>query len=216
MEDTAKIRLGACQVTWGGVDLGYTKGGVEVTISSSSHSIVVDQEGDIPVDKVIMSRDIEVKVSMAEITPDKMAILVGRASGAKLSVFTDVGMSLRNNSKTLRLHPVAKESSDPSEDFVIPLASVNFSGSMTYSVDAERVLDVTFQAYADDKKVLFLYGNNLAGELPFDFISNGGVVFVTSGTKLPTGLSDNGGIVMTDDTVSYPGMISNGGVLIAT
>ncbi len=39
------IKLGACKVSFGGVDLGYTKGGVQVEIATETLKVTVDQLG---------------------------------------------------------------------------------------------------------------------------------------------------------------------------
>lgn len=39
------IKLGACAVSFAGTDLGYTKGGVEVEVSTETLKVTVDQLG---------------------------------------------------------------------------------------------------------------------------------------------------------------------------
>ncbi|HHO6394217.1 TPA: hypothetical protein ACRVMJ_005009, partial [Escherichia coli] len=39
------IKLGACKVSFGGVDLGYTKGGVQVEVATETLKVTVDQLG---------------------------------------------------------------------------------------------------------------------------------------------------------------------------
>lgn len=161
--DPSNIRLGACSVTWGGVDLGYTQGGVTVTISSSKHDTKVDQEGDTPVDSYVMSRTVSVKVPMAETTVDKLATILGTTGGTEasgvLSVTTGVGISMRSGAKPLVLHPTSKASTDTSEDFTIPLANTTGDVTFAYEVDKERVFEVTFDAFPDaTTKTLFTYG----------------------------------------------------------
>lgn len=58
--DTKNIKLGVCRVSFGGVDLGYTKGGVDVSITTDTHEVNVDQYGDAPVNDIITSRRVEV------------------------------------------------------------------------------------------------------------------------------------------------------------
>lgn len=158
--NTQNIRLGPCQVTWGGVDLGYTKGGVEVTVASTTHDTTVDQEGAMPVDRWIMSRTIQVKVPMAETTVDKLAQILATTGGSGtslVSVTTGVGTSLRTSAKPLVLHPINK--TDASEDFTVPLANTTGDMQFTYEVDNERIFSVTFDGFHDTtSKVLFTYG----------------------------------------------------------
>ena len=166
-DNPENIRLGACSVTWGGVDLGYTKGGVTVTVASTKHDTKVDQEGDTPIDSFIMSRTIAVKVPMAETTVDKLTAILsgtgGTSTNGALSVTTGVGISLRGGAKPLVLHPIIK-GTDTSEDFTVPLANTTADLSFNYEVDNERIFEVTFDGFPDaTSKVLFQYGNAPSG-----------------------------------------------------
>ncbi len=38
--NTENVKLGPCKITYDGVDLGYTKGGVEVTVETSTYEVV--------------------------------------------------------------------------------------------------------------------------------------------------------------------------------
>lgn len=60
------IQLGVCDVSFGGTDLGSTKGGVEVSLKTSTYEIKVDQAGDTPLKEIILGTMVEVKVPMAE------------------------------------------------------------------------------------------------------------------------------------------------------
>ena len=71
--DTRNVKLGVCLVTFGGVDLGYTKGGVEVTIATTTHEVEVDQFGNTPIDDVIIGRTCKAKVPLAETTVTNLA-----------------------------------------------------------------------------------------------------------------------------------------------
>lgn len=161
--DAANIRLGACSVSWGGKDLGYTKGGVAVTVATTKHDTKVDQEGDTPIDSFIMSRTVTVKVPMAETTVDRLQAILsstgGTTSNGVLTVTTGVGTSMRAGAQPLVLHPLSRPAGDHSEDFTIPLANTTGDLSFTYEVDNERVFEVTFDGFPDPaSKTLFTYG----------------------------------------------------------
>jgi hypothetical protein len=81
--DPKNIRLGPCRVRWGGVDLGLTKGGVEVEVTTSTKEVVVDQFGDTPVDEYITGRKVTVKTPFAESDLDTLYSLLKNA-GASL------------------------------------------------------------------------------------------------------------------------------------
>lgn len=81
MSDTKNVKLGVCKVTFDGVDLGYTSGGVDVTVKTDTHKVMVDQFGKTPINEYIMGREVMVKCPLAETT---MANLVAIMPGATL------------------------------------------------------------------------------------------------------------------------------------
>lgn len=70
--NTNNVKLGVCRVIFDGVDLGYTKGGVEVSVATSTHEIQVDQFGDTPIGELITGRTCSAKVPLAEVTLDNL------------------------------------------------------------------------------------------------------------------------------------------------
>lgn len=86
--NTQNVKMGVCQVSFGGEDLGYTKGGVDVTVATESKPIEVDQFGNSPINEIITGRTCKVKVPLAETTLENLvrimpgATLVG-AGGAE-------------------------------------------------------------------------------------------------------------------------------------
>jgi hypothetical protein len=72
MSDTKNVKLGVCRVYYGGVDLGYTQGGVQVTVKTDTHKVNIDQFGKSTVNEVIMSRDVSAKVPLAETTLENL------------------------------------------------------------------------------------------------------------------------------------------------
>lgn len=81
--DPANIRLGPCRILWGGVDLGLTKGGVEVEVSTSSKEVVIDQFGETPINEYITGRKLMVKCPFAETDIDSLHRLM-RDTGSTL------------------------------------------------------------------------------------------------------------------------------------
>ncbi|MGV1754831.1 hypothetical protein [Agrobacterium sp. CG674] len=86
---TENVKLGVCSVLFDGVDLGFTKGGVEVEVATSTHEVTVDQLGDTPIDEIITGRTVQATVPLAETTLDNLvAIMPGSelvSDGAKAS-----------------------------------------------------------------------------------------------------------------------------------
>ncbi len=283
--NTENVKLGVCSVTFDGVDLGYTQGGVEVTVETQTKKVMVDQFGNSEINEYILSRSCKAKVPLAETTlenlvrimpgavlfsnggtkasgtvtlstavpvdGDKVTVngvdftfktaplnanhvaigatfaisaqnmknainasinaLVSRitvtgaaailtvtaddagtagnaitlaatfATGANVTVSGAVlaggtavtkkgvsvpngaGISLLSLARKLVLHPIANDPTDPSEDFVIPLAMTAGAMSFSFKLDQERLFPVEFSAYPDSAtKRLFYVGDETA------------------------------------------------------
>lgn len=65
---TSNVKLGVCSVEFGGVDLGYTKGGVEVEVATETYKVMVDQFGNTPIKEYITARTCVVRAPLAETT----------------------------------------------------------------------------------------------------------------------------------------------------
>lgn len=85
--DTKNVKLGVCTINYDGKDLGYTQGGVEVSVTTDTHEVEVDQFGKTIVNEIIMKRNVKVKVPLAETTLENLvAIMPGAelvSDGAK-------------------------------------------------------------------------------------------------------------------------------------
>lgn len=80
MSDVKNVKLGVCNVLFGGVDLGLTKGGVEVTVETQTHEVNVDQYGQSVVNEIIMGRTCTAKVPLAETTLENLVKIMPGAS----------------------------------------------------------------------------------------------------------------------------------------
>ena len=77
---TKNVKLGVCKVCFAGTDLGYTKGGVEVSVKTDTHKVNIDQFGKTSINELIMGREITAKVPMAETTIENLAITMPGAT----------------------------------------------------------------------------------------------------------------------------------------
>lgn len=159
------IKLGACIVSFGEQFLGLTKGGVEVTISSTTYNINTDQTGGTSLNEFISSRTITVKVPLAESQLELFSIVtpgtsyVDGTTSDKVVGTTGVGQSLRRVSDALVLHPKNLDLTDFSEDLIIPLASPKGDYTFAYKHDEEKIYTIEFTGYVDlDTGVLFTIG----------------------------------------------------------
>jgi hypothetical protein len=277
--DTKNVKLGVCSITFGGKDLGYTKGGVEVNVTTNTHKSTVDQFGDSEINEYIMGRTCKVSAPLAETTLDNLVeimpgatlvtsggvkatgtitfgvdpkeddtftingetftfkdsasgdneIMVGvdmatsldnavmrlnnclkpacmvatytedgidtititydeegtagnaytlaTSNGAisaatleggvepkkRVDVTNAISTSLLDGAKELKLHPVANEDGDFSDDFTVPLANTAGQLSFAFKLDEERIYNVEFSAYPDPAtKKLFFVGDPTA------------------------------------------------------
>ena len=78
--DTRNVKLGVCKVYFAGVDLGYTQGGVDVTVKTDTHKVQVDQFGKTSINEYLMGREVTAKVPLAETTLDNMVAIMPGAT----------------------------------------------------------------------------------------------------------------------------------------
>lgn len=167
--DTANVKLGVCSITYDGVDLGYTKGGVEVEVTTDTHKVTIDQFGESIVNEYITKRDIIVKTPLAETTLDNLvAIMPGAtlvvdsvdSNKKRVDVANGVGTNLLTIAKQLILHPIELAAGDTSEDLTVPLAGTAGAMNYAYKHDEERVFNTQFTGYPDPStNILFKLGD---------------------------------------------------------
>ncbi|MEO9387056.1 hypothetical protein [Chromobacterium phragmitis] len=80
MPDTKNVKIGVCQVIYDGVDLGYTKGGVEVSVTTETHKVQVDQFGKSTINELVMGREVKAKCPLAETTIDNLVRIMPGAT----------------------------------------------------------------------------------------------------------------------------------------
>ena len=80
MSDTENIKIGTCRVYFDGQDLGYTQGGVDVSVTTDTHEVNVDQFGKSVVNEIIQGRMVSAKVPMAETTLENLVTIMPGAS----------------------------------------------------------------------------------------------------------------------------------------
>ncbi len=83
---TNNVKLGICSVVFGGVDLGYTKGGVEVEVGTETFKVMIDQFGNTPIKEYITARTCVVRCPLAETTLEVLKEIMPGATFTDLSV----------------------------------------------------------------------------------------------------------------------------------
>lgn len=99
MSDTKNVKLGVCKVFYDNVDLGYTQGGVDVTVKTETHKVNVDQFGKTTINEVILSRDVTAKTPLAETTLENLVKIMPGA------VLTEVGGAPATGTITIATNP---------------------------------------------------------------------------------------------------------------
>ena len=169
--NTQNVKLGVCRVTFGGTDLGFTKGGVEVSVETQTHEVTVDQMGDTPINEYITSRSCTVTVPLAETTLENLVKVMPGATLVTdtqettkkyVTVPTATGQSLLKVAQVLVLHPIANAENDKSDDFTVMRAATAGAMSYSYKLDDERIFSCEFKAYADEDGNLFKVGDTSA------------------------------------------------------
>ena len=188
--DTRNIKLGVCKVFLDGADLGYTQGGVEFSVTTSTHKVNVDQFGKTAVKETITGRELTVKVPLAEATVENLAKLVPslnlQIEGSTLKrvgVDSGTGVDLLETAKMLVLHPQGLKDWDYSDEVVIPLANTPGQMNFAYNLEAERIFNTDFSGYPDPASgALFIAGNILTDAVGKTF----NITVPTTGTTLTT------------------------------
>jgi len=162
---TDNVKLGVCSILFDAVDLGYTKGGVEVEVSTSTHEVKVDQFGETPIGEIITGRMVKATVPLAETTLENLvaimpgAVLVTDGTDPlkkRVDVPTGVNTNLLAIAKVLVLR---SKGTTGGEDFTIHLAATAGALQFGYMLDKERVYNVDFKGYADELGALFSVGD---------------------------------------------------------
>ena len=172
------VKLGVCKVFHNGVDLGFTKGGVEVTVETETHEVSVDQYGNTPIDEYITGRTASVSVPLAETTLENLVAIMPGAqlvtdastSGKSVLIPTGVGAKLADFAKELILVPKGVNGTlDYKDAFRIPKAATPGAMTFAYRLDEERIFNCNFKAYPvveNDVEVLFQVGEVKAPTAP--------------------------------------------------
>jgi len=159
MPNVDNVKLGACSVTWKSTDLGFTKGGVEVEVSTAKKKIMVDQFGETDVNEYILGRSITVRIPIAEsdleiltnIIPGSTLVTDSVDSNKKrIDVPSGAGTSLRALAGALTLHPYDQPASYVDEDVTIPLAAPSGDIQFSFRHDEEKIYAVEFTGYVDN------------------------------------------------------------------
>lgn len=155
MADITNVKVGACSVVFNGVDLGHTKGGVEITYSPVYKDVSVDKYGETVVEKYLVGEKLSAKVPLAELTIANLkasmpnATFAG-AANARILLGKSAGGKLSGEAAQLVLHPL--NMGTRANDIVFHKAVVASEVVLNRKVDEETIIEVTFEALLDETK----------------------------------------------------------------
>lgn len=167
MGTAANLDIGPCSITFNSIDLGYTIGGVKVSVATETKDIEVDQEVS-PVDTLIQKQALTVVVPLAEYTLENLNMalpgseIVTDATDAtkkKLLLKSQSGASLITFANTLVLHPTSLEDTDKSEDWTFNKAAPVGNLEVLYDKENPKVAEVTFKIFPDTDNTMGIFGD---------------------------------------------------------
>ncbi|HXH10783.1 MAG TPA: hypothetical protein VNP04_13605 [Alphaproteobacteria bacterium] len=160
----SNLDLGPCAVYFGEsgseVNMGFTKGGVRISVESPVVNLTTDQFGQVIMKQVLVGRTAMVTVPFAESKVSLFATIIPGASAVtdavssesqKVIINTPIGKDLVTIAKSLRLVKAIgnTESSDPNDVFRFFKAGPTGRIEFSFDLENQRVYSVEFFAYPD-------------------------------------------------------------------
>lgn len=145
------------RITLGGVDLGHTVDGAEVSIEREFVEVKTDLYGNTPVDFVLSGQKASVKLKLAEITPGTLSYAIPESdydvgvADDHLHIGTKAGYSLRDDALELVITPQGKNT-DGQRTITLFKAVSTEPVSFAYKIDEQTVYEVTFTALVDESR----------------------------------------------------------------
>lgn len=142
-------------MSFNNLDLGHTKGGVEVSYEPVYKDVTVDKFGETIIEKKLIGEKFTAKVPLAEFTIANLRVGMPQstfagAANARILVGASAGQSARDDSAQLVLHPVSEGTR--AFDIVMYKAYVGSQVTLNHKVDEEKIIEVTFEALVDETK----------------------------------------------------------------
>lgn len=155
MGDITKVQVGACSVTYNGIDLGHTQGGVEVSYEPQYNDVMVDKYGQTVVEKYLIGEKFTAKVPLAEFTIANLRNAMPQATFAgaantRVTLGHSVGVAAKAVSYQLVLHPLNQGTR--AYDIIMHKAYVSSQIALNHKIDEEKLIEVTFEALLDETK----------------------------------------------------------------
>lgn len=154
MADVTNVKVGICDVFFNGVNLGHTKGGVEVSYEPEYHEVAVDAYGNTPVEKYLIGERLTAVVPLAEYTIANLNKAIPQSTlagtNSRITIGAKAGKKATTDAAQLILHPVGATAAE--NDIVFYKAYVDSVVNLPHRNDEERLIEVTFIALLDETK----------------------------------------------------------------
>ncbi len=163
--DLDNVRIGVVEVFVGGVSVGHSKGGCEISYNPEYADLTVDQFGGTPVDKALIKEEFSAKIPLAEITIENIkksipnGTLTTDGAKKKLTIGRSAGYKLSATAAQIVLHPIRNAANDITEDVTIHRGVIVGEAKLNKKFDEQEVIEVTIMALVDETKA---DGNYLA------------------------------------------------------
>jgi hypothetical protein len=155
MADITKVKVGPCSVTFNGVDLGHTKGGVEVTYEADYFDASVDTYGSTPIESYLRGEKFSAKVPLAEYTIANLRNAIPNATfagaaNARITIGKQAGAKQSSVAYQLVLHPLNEGTRV--NDIVIHKAFCKSPIKLSHTNDGEKIIECEFNGLLDESK----------------------------------------------------------------
>lgn len=147
---------GPCRITYKGVDLGHTTGGVLLTVERDFEDVKVDRYGETPIDKVLTGNRVMVNFTLAQPNFRSLDVAIPETSSIdgtaadRIDLGTQAGASLRSEAGLLVIHPLKNADSDLSDDVNIYKAVSAENVELPMRIDEQKVVEITMHALVDE------------------------------------------------------------------
>jgi len=134
-KNPANIKIGSAWVSWGGTDLGYTKGNVKLKLKQETHDVTVDQLGKLPIKSFLLNEEASVVVPLVE---RDVATNLLNGFGE------NIGKDIADNAQQLEITPQA---TGDSLSITFYKAYPVIDTEIEFSPDSERVVEIEFRIF---------------------------------------------------------------------
>jgi hypothetical protein len=153
----SNYKIGAAQVLWNSVDLGATKGGVEISIEQMQTEIKADQFGETIVDEVVVGKKAIVKTplyqtDLAQLAKVFSGFTVDGTTNKRVDFDLDIGDALLGQAQALVVKRMSNETTPATSEHewyyfykAVPVGPL----TEKYSWDGQAVYEVEWHIFPD-------------------------------------------------------------------